>query len=302
MIGMLFRLVILVAALAAGWIGGSLYPAPPWVLQRVNESATVQRLRGDLQAIDWRGLRERLSEQDYQAMRAQAMATARQAGDLIEVEHVDATDVQEMARGAYTLAPSVASAPAGGDGGSSAPAPAPTPIAFETTLALCPGMTVTNAPPNANGHISNFAPVVNVQGVALAVNPTHGACLSSGFGGRDGRQHKGVDYHSATGGPIMAAGDGVIVEMKYRDDYGNMLLIDHGHGVYTRYAHLSSFQGGLEVGSRVTAGQVIGLMGNTASYAIPIHLHYEVLLGDYNTPAQSFGLTPHSVFEYRAPT
>lgn len=298
MIGMLLRLVVLVAALAAGWIGGSLYPAPPWVLQRVNESATVQRLRGDLESIDWRGLRERLSEQDYEAMRAQAMATARQAGDLIEVERVSASDVQEMARGAYTLAPSASSAPGGSD--SAASAPASPPIAFEASLALCPGMTITNAPPSANGQVSNFAPVVNVQGVALAVNPTRGACLSSGFGGRDGRQHKGVDYHSAVGGPIMAAGDGVIVEMKYRDDYGNMLLIDHGHGVYTRYAHLSSFQGGLEVGSHVSAGQVIGLMGNTASYAIPIHLHYEVLVGDYNTPAQSFGLTPHSVFEYRA--
>jgi murein DD-endopeptidase MepM/ murein hydrolase activator NlpD len=88
--------------------------------------------------------------------------------------------------------------------------------------------------------------------------------------------------------------------MKYRDDYGNMILIDHGHGVYTRYAHLSSFHNGLAVGAHVHAGDEIGLMGNTAGYAVPLHLHYEVLLGDYTNPKGSFGLTPHSPFEYRA--
>ncbi len=68
-----------------------------------------------------------------------------------------------------------------------------------------------------------------------------------------------------------------------------MLLIDHGNGVYTRYAHLSAFARDLNVGATVAAGDVIGLMGNTASYAIPIHLHYELLLGDYTNPRGSFG-------------
>ena len=48
------------------------------------------------------------------------------------------------------------------------------------------------------------------------------------------------------------------------------------------------------------AGDQIGLMGNTAGYQAPIHLHYEVLTGDYNTPKQSFGLTPSDVFGYPA--
>jgi murein DD-endopeptidase MepM/ murein hydrolase activator NlpD len=276
---------------AGGWIAGSFYPAPRALLASINPSAFAGRVRADLAQIDWAALRERLSEEEFSRMRDEAVQMASAAGDLIEIERVDLALVQDAAAGAFTL-----------------PSSAPT-IAqgmqqqaemtqFEATLPMCPSMTISNAPANADGYVSNYAPVVNVNGVALAVNPTRGACLSSGFGMRGQRQHKGVDYHSGVGGPTLAAAGGVIVEMKYRDDYGNMLLIDHGRGVYTRYAHLSTFQNGLAVGGRVAAGQVIGLMGNTASYAIPIHLHYEVLLGDYNNPRQSFGLSPHSPFDY----
>jgi murein DD-endopeptidase MepM/ murein hydrolase activator NlpD len=139
--------------------------------------------------------------------------------------------------------------------------------------------------------VSAFAPVVVVNGVRVAVGPVRGACLSSGYGPRNSRLHKGVDYHSDVGGPVLAGGDGVVVEMVYRNDYGNMLLIDHGDGVYTRYAHLASFAPRLTLGVAVAAGEQIGLMGNTGAYAIPVHLHYEVLTGDYGTPKKSFGLT-----------
>ncbi len=86
--------------------------------------------------------------------------------------------------------------------------------------------------------------------------------------------------------------------MKYRDDYGNMLVIDHGGGVYTRYAHLASFGRGLMSGVTVKAGEQIGLMGNTAGYQIPMHLHYELLLGDYANPKASFGLAPADPFSF----
>jgi murein DD-endopeptidase MepM/ murein hydrolase activator NlpD len=141
-----------------------------------------------------------------------------------------------------------------------------------------------------------------VNGAIIAVDPIRDACLASGFGTRNGRLHKGIDFYNSAGGPILAAGDGTIIEMKYRDDYGNMILIDHGHGVYTRYAHLSSFHSGLAVGAQVHGGDEIGLMGNTAGYPVPLHLHYELLLGDYRNPKGSFGLVPHSPFEYPAAT
>lgn len=168
---------------------------------------------------------------------------------------------------------------------------------FAGELHVCNGMTVSNAPRiEVSGKVANFAPVVAISGVHLAVEPVLGACLSSGYGMRDGRLHKGLDYWAALGTPILAAGNGVIVEMTYRADYGNMILIDHGHGVYTRYAHLSAFADDAEPGETVRAGQVIGRMGSTSDRVVPVHLHYEILAGDYRTAKGSFGLTPVDPF------
>jgi murein DD-endopeptidase MepM/ murein hydrolase activator NlpD len=162
-------------------------------------------------------------------------------------------------------------------------------------------MMIENAPASdAQSQVTGFKPFVDVQGVKLATNPAVASCLSSGFGTRSSRLHKGVDYQNEVGGPILAAADGEIIEMKYRDDYGNMILIDHGKGVYTRYAHLASFGKGLMNGVSVKAGEQIGLMGNTAGYQLPIHLHYELLLGDYGNPKASFGLAPKNPFDYPA--
>lgn len=172
----------------------------------------------------------------------------------------------------------------------------------EGGLALCPGMRVSNAPPaDARRVLLGYTPDVEINGVSIDVNPTRGqVCLSSGFGPRGGRVHRGLDYHSRTGATIHAAADGTVIEMKWRDDYGNMLLIDHGNGVYTRYAHLAGFQSGVAVGGRVRKGDQLGLMGNTAAYPLPVHLHYEVLLGDYDNPKASFGLRAVSPFAQRS--
>jgi murein DD-endopeptidase MepM/ murein hydrolase activator NlpD len=280
---LIFQLILRAAVAFGGWITGSLYPAPEGLLTRLNAPALEQRAIASLHAVDWRALKQKLSAAQLTDLRDNLMGEAAAAGELIVSERTE-----DAAAAPVDIPTSAATAVVASN------------TAFEPTLSECPGMTITNGPlADAHRLVRNYAPVVKVSGVPLAVNPTHGACLSSGFGARDGHLHKGVDYHSELGGPILAAGDGAIVEMKYRDDYGNMLLIDHGHGVYTRYAHLSAFQKGLAVGSRVKAGDMIGLMGNTAGYPLPIHLHYELLLGDYNNPKASFGLTPHSPFEYR---
>jgi murein DD-endopeptidase MepM/ murein hydrolase activator NlpD len=271
----------------AGWIVGTFYPAPPAIAGPIAQNAPGIASRLGLDELDMERLRGMLSEEDYARLRDEASALAAEAGQAITVERDE-----EALRGAMANVEGVALAP---------PEAAPIPVAFGTTLSLCPRMSVSNAPPaNAQGQVRNYAPVVSVNGVRIAVNPTSGACLSSAVGPRGSGQHKGLDFHAATGGPIFAAGDGVVIERKYRDDYGNMLLIDHGGGVYTRYAHLSSFSDDVLVGMQVRAGQQIGLMGNTAAYAIPIHLHYEVLLGDYNTPRQSFGLEARSPFTFAA--
>lgn len=172
-----------------------------------------------------------------------------------------------------------------------------TPTGFkpDTQLTICAGMRVSNAPGNINRRISPFNPVVSVNNVSLLVVPVRGACLSSGFGPRGSGRHKGVDYHQRPGGPVFSAGSGRVIEMVFRRDYGNMLLIDHGQGVYTRYAHLRTIATGISTGSTVEMGSRIGIMGSTGRTSA-VHLHYEILTGNYDNPKRSFGLTPRNPF------
>ncbi|MEL7110307.1 MAG: M23 family metallopeptidase [Pseudomonadota bacterium] len=170
---------------------------------------------------------------------------------------------------------------------------------FPATLSLCPRMTISNAPlAGADRVIANYQPIAEIEGTQLAVAPVEAGCFSSGFGLRNGRRHKGIDIHSADPVNVLAAADGRVRERVYRDDYGNMLVIEHGDGVFARYAHLERFAPGIEIGGTVKSGQTIGVMGNTASYSIPRHLHYEILLGNYGTLTGSFGLLPVDIFDY----
>ncbi len=163
----------------------------------------------------------------------------------------------------------------------------------------CPGMAISNEPPvDADDRLKNFRPLITVQGVSLAAAPVSHGCFSSGFGDRDGKLHRGVDYHSEAGSTVYSAGSGTIVEVVYRDDYGNMVVIDHGNGVYTRYAHLKGFASGITQGKSVTGTTKLGQMGQSAGYRVVVHLHYELLLGDFNTPAKSFGLEPKDLMAY----
>lgn len=178
-----------------------------------------------------------------------------------------------------------------------APTPA-TPVSATFTpdkqLFICPKMEVLNAPPaDPDRRITTYAPfIAPAPGVLIAVAPTNGACFSSGFGDRRGKLHKGIDLHSRPASMIHAAGDGVVVEKLYRDDYGNMVILDHGGGVYTRYAHLANFEGGYAPGDTVPFGTPLGVMGRTSAFRVALHLHYEVLMGDIDNPKGSFGLTP----------
>lgn len=87
------------------------------------------------------------------------------------------------------------------------------------------------------------------------------------------RAHRGVDYAAATGTPIMAAGDGRITFAGWQNGYGRTIIIDHGRGYTTLYAHMSRL-GKYKVGSRVQQGSTIGYVGATGLASGP-HLHYE---------------------------
>ncbi len=193
-------------------------------------------------------------------------------------------------------------APTAPPGAAPKPEPASIPpsadgFAPDQALFLCPGLRVSNAPTHVKRKITPYRPFVTVFGVRIAAAPLNNACLSSGFGPRRGRLHKGVDYAARPGVMVYAAADGVVREAVWRDDYGYMLLIEHGSGVFTRYAHLRRFEKGLVEGERVAFGTPLGFMGNTSKYRLPVHLHYEILSGDYETPKKSFGLVSQSPFK-----
>ena len=311
MIKFLHAMVLAGVTGVAGYGVGNFYPAPPEIIQAVNKEAAGIHARMELANVDFAGLRSLMPKGKFEEMQADMNTMAVASGEVIEVEQDSGTVEEQLDNLALETPAPAAPAPApapsktapSGSPAPAAPAPAASTVssAFEKQLPLCPRMTIQNSPAaGADLIVTKYSPQVNIKGVKLAVFPVHDACMSSGFGTRSGRLHKGLDYHNELGAPIVAAGDGSVTEMKYREDYGNMLLIDHGGGVYTRYAHLASFGKGLSPGVTVRAGEQIGLMGNTASYQIPMHLHYEVLIGDYNNPKASFGLEPVNPMTYPA--
>ena len=170
------------------------------------------------------------------------------------------------------------------------------PIEPGRSIRLC-RMQVSNAPRNGvpPAVIGSAGETISLDGVELLLMPVTAGCLSSGFGPRGMGRHRGVDYFSSQGGEVLAAGGGRIVEALARQDYGNMIVIDHGNGVFTRYAHLERFAEGILAGVTVARGDRLGPIGQTGATRVD-HLHFEVLTGDYNTPAGSFGLAAHNPF------
>jgi murein DD-endopeptidase MepM/ murein hydrolase activator NlpD len=161
-------------------------------------------------------------------------------------------------------------------------------------LRLCP--TVVNRH-NAgligdDGLLINYTPFIWTLAGPLLRNPTGGACLSSGFGwrgdGSDGRNHHGIDLANRQGGPIYAAGPGVVIQSGRRGGYGNAVEIDHGAGVKTLYGHLASIDSSVREGAPVAMGQRIGEMGMTG-HATGVHLHYELSVNGTNADALTYG-------------
>jgi murein DD-endopeptidase MepM/ murein hydrolase activator NlpD len=130
----------------------------------------------------------------------------------------------------------------------------------------------------------------NLLSSTPSIWPTKG-WLSSGFGYRISpftglrEFHKGFDISSREGTPVIATADGVVTFVGKNGFYGNMIKIDHGHGMMTRYGHLEKML--KKRGDAVKRGDVIALMGNTGRSTGP-HVHYEVFLNGLPVNPQKY--------------
>jgi murein DD-endopeptidase MepM/ murein hydrolase activator NlpD len=102
--------------------------------------------------------------------------------------------------------------------------------------------------------------------------PTSGQ-ITSGFGPRWGRMHQGLDIAAPTGRPITAAKSGTVIVAGWSGGYGQLVVIDHGGGLATAYAHQSRIA--VKTGDPVTQGGLVGFVGSTGHSTGP-HLHFEV--------------------------
>jgi murein DD-endopeptidase MepM/ murein hydrolase activator NlpD len=93
----------------------------------------------------------------------------------------------------------------------------------------------------------------------------------------EGAFHSGVDISSYIGSPVMAPADGLVTFADFLGGYGRAVIVDHGHGISTRYGHLSSFA--VTAGQHIQRGDTIGYVGLSGRSTGP-HLHYEVRIND----------------------
>jgi murein DD-endopeptidase MepM/ murein hydrolase activator NlpD len=102
--------------------------------------------------------------------------------------------------------------------------------------------------------------------------PVNGVVVS-GFGMRWGRMHEGIDIAAGSGTPIWAAAAGTVIHAGWLGGYGNLVVVDHGNGLATAYAHASAIL--VAVGQHVSQGETVSLVGSTGNSSGP-HLHFEV--------------------------
>ncbi|WP_319942125.1 M23 family metallopeptidase [Portibacter marinus] len=135
--------------------------------------------------------------------------------------------------------------------------------------------------------------ILKLSGYGYRIHPIHNVK----------KFHKGIDFTAPKGTAIISSGDGKVIRVEEKKrGYGKNIIIDHGYGYTTLYGHLSEID--VEVGEKVTRGQVIGKIGSTGTSTAP-HLHYEVRInGNAVNPIDYCmdGLTPeeYQILVHRA--
>ncbi|HEX8177139.1 MAG TPA: M23 family metallopeptidase [Pyrinomonadaceae bacterium] len=131
--------------------------------------------------------------------------------------------------------------------------------------------------------LKSYEEVLKRRATVPSIWPVAGE-LSDGFGGRrnpfgglGSEFHTGQDISAITGTPVMAAAQGTVIFAGWQNGYGQIVIIDHGNGLTTRYGHLSGID--VELGQQIARGQQLGRVGSTGRSTGP-HLHYEVRIND----------------------
>jgi murein DD-endopeptidase MepM/ murein hydrolase activator NlpD len=119
----------------------------------------------------------------------------------------------------------------------------------------------------------------------LVRKPMAAGMMRSGYGWRKhpilgySKMHTGVDWAAPRGTPIYASGNGIVGIAGWESGYGKYVRIKHTNGYETAYGHMSAFARGIQPGTRVRQGQIIGYVGSTGLSTGP-HLHYEILVNN----------------------
>ncbi|MEZ5144290.1 MAG: peptidoglycan DD-metalloendopeptidase family protein [Acidimicrobiales bacterium] len=236
---------------------------------RVEDLRTARQQQADLKAA----LDRRIAS--YQAETSQLAAEDAALGALIRQRQAEAAAAaQAQAAQAAQAAQQAAAAPsttaaAGGPGTSAAPGTTG-PAGTAAPGSSAPAGTAAPGPAPTTGAPAPAPPPTSRPG--RLIFPTSGT-VTSEYGMRWGRLHAGLDISAPIGTPIVAAAGGTVIFAGWNGGgYGNLVVIDHGGGLSTAYAHQSRVAA--SVGQRVSAGQVIGYVGSTGSSTGP-HLHFE---------------------------
>ena len=143
--------------------------------------------------------------------------------------------------------------------------------------------------------LKGYEAVLRERGYTPTIWPVEGT-LEGGFGGRRNpfggggyEFHSGQDIEAAWGAPVVSGASGTVSFIGWQNGYGQLVVIDHGGGLTTRYGHLSHID--VSLNQTVSRGQFIGKVGSTGRSTGP-HLHYEVRISDEPVNPMPYLLEP----------
>jgi murein DD-endopeptidase MepM/ murein hydrolase activator NlpD len=236
-------------------------------LAAADARAEVERMRAEQDDLEGEqaALEELIREKQEEARRQAEAEAARQAAAEREAAEREAAEAAAAERARQQRQQASSGSSSGGGGSSS-------------------GGSSSGGSSGGGGQTTTSAP--SSSGFAWPLC----APVTSEYGPRWGRMHRGIDQGASTGTPIGASKAGTVIYAGWQGGYGNLVLVDHHDGVVTAYAHMSRI--GVSNGQSVSQGQSLGAVGSTGNSTGP-HLHFETRVnGNAVNPRQYLSGSP----------